>query len=122
MYRIRVGREKHCQVRSRYQASAQAQRFSLAKLANSLQVGLVKAAARLLPEQMMSDLAGRASTFAGVKGGQLPGRTAAMYGMMASLPNRGDLDAIVLDLLDRLTRVDEDATAGQGSEPNGKSD
>ena len=67
----------------------------------------------------MSDLAGRASSVAGLKGGQLPGRTAAMYGMMASLPNRGDLDEIVLDLLDQLTQVEDGASASQQSEHSG---
>lgn len=94
-------------------AVGRARRFTLAKLVNSLQVGAVKAAARVLPEEMMSNLAGRASGAMGLKGGQLPGRTAAMYGMMASLPNRGDLDEIVLDLLDQLTRVDEDGLVDQ---------
>jgi hypothetical protein len=28
-----------------------------------------------------------------------------MYGMMAALPNRGDVDQIVLDVLDGLTRA-----------------
>ncbi len=88
------------------QAVAQARRPSVTKLINSLQVGVVKAAGRVLPEKMMSDLAGRVSSILGLKGGQLPGRTAAMYGMMASLPNRGDLDEIVLDLLDQLTQVE----------------
>ena len=40
----------------------------------------------------------------GLKGAQLPKRSAAMYGMMASLPNRGDLNELVLDLLDQFTR------------------
>jgi sphinganine-1-phosphate aldolase len=93
------------------QAVSLANRFTLARLFNSLQVGAVKAAARILPEEIMSDLTGRASSLMGLKGGQLPGRTAAMYGMMASLPNQGDLDEIVLNLLDQLTRVDEDTPA-----------
>jgi hypothetical protein len=40
-----------------------------------------------------------------------------MYGMMASLPNRGDLDEMVLGVLDDLTRVDEGPPAS-GSAPN----
>jgi hypothetical protein len=34
----------------------------------------------------------------------LPGRTAAMYGMMGTLPNRGDLRELVLDLVEGFTR------------------
>lgn len=95
------------------QAAAEARRPSVTSLINALQVGLVKAAGRILPEKMMGALAGRASSVAGLKGGQLPGRTAAMYGMMASLPNRGDLDEIVLDLLDQLTQVEEGNSVDQ---------
>lgn len=40
-------------------------------------------------------------------------RSAAMYGMMASLPNRGAVNEIVLDLLDGLTRVEESAPDGR---------
>ena len=34
----------------------------------------------------------------------------ALYGMMAALPNRGDLAGLVIDILDKLTRPD-DSTA-----------
>jgi len=36
----------------------------------------------------------------------LPQRSAALYGMLGTLPNRGDLHELVLDLLDQLTRVE----------------
>jgi hypothetical protein len=39
-----------------------------------------------------------------------------MYGMMASLPNRGDLNELVLDVLDNLTQLDETAGALQARE------
>jgi hypothetical protein len=42
----------------------------------------------------------------GLKGADVPQRSAAMYGMMASLPNRGDLKTLVIDALDRMTRPD----------------
>ena len=35
----------------------------------------------------------------------LPQRSAAMYGMMGSLPNRGDLHELVLDLLSSFTET-----------------
>jgi hypothetical protein len=34
----------------------------------------------------------------------LPQRSAAMYGLIGTLPNRGDLREMVLDLLDQLTK------------------
>lgn len=86
------------------QAVAAVKRFSLHTLGNSFQVGLVRAAGKLLPARLMSELAARSSALTGTKGGQLPRRSAAMYGMMASLPNSGDLNELVVGVLDQLTR------------------
>lgn len=91
------------------QSAARARQFSFGKLANSFQVRLVQAATKVLPEKIVSDLTGRVSVLFG-KGDGLPQRSAAMYGMMASLPNRGDVNEIVLDLLDGLTRVEDKPT------------
>jgi glutamate/tyrosine decarboxylase-like PLP-dependent enzyme len=77
---------------------------SRARLSNALQVGLAQVAARILPPRLMSRLTRSSSK----GGGQTLGagrRSAAMYGMMATLPNRGDLHEVVLDLLDQLTTV-----------------
>jgi len=78
---------------------------SLHKLSNALKVGLVRGAVRVLPPGLFSKLTGSASSIAGLKGSQLPGRSAAMYGMLAALPNRGDLEELVLDLLDQWSRL-----------------
>ena len=62
---------------------------------------LVKAAnllTRILPEETVSNLFNKASSLLG--GGGLPTRMAPMYGLIGSLPNRGDLKELVLDLLD----------------------
>jgi glutamate/tyrosine decarboxylase-like PLP-dependent enzyme len=88
-------------------AVAQVKRLSLGKLSNSLKVGAVKIAARLLPASVMSGLAARSSSVTGLKGADVPSRSAAMYGMMAALPNRGDVYELVLDLLDQLTVPDQ---------------
>ena len=88
-------------------ATARAKRFSFNKLANSLKLGLVQLAAKLLPANLMSKLTARSSSMTGIKGADLPQRSAAMYGMMASLPNRGDLSELVLDVLDNLTSPEE---------------
>jgi glutamate/tyrosine decarboxylase-like PLP-dependent enzyme len=87
-------------------AAKNAKKVRLSSLATSIQVGLVKAAASILPEKMMSDLTARVSALIGVGGGNMPERSAAIYGMMANLPNRGDLDEMVLDILDNLTHVE----------------
>jgi hypothetical protein len=69
-------------------------------------LGLVRGAVKFLPERLISKLTSSASALTGVKGSELPKRSAAMYGMMAELPNRGDLDEMVLDILDQLTRLE----------------
>jgi glutamate/tyrosine decarboxylase-like PLP-dependent enzyme len=102
----------HAQVAQQFLADLEravkrAKRFSLNKMANSLKVGLVRAATRLLPANLMSRLTARSSSVTGLKGARLPKRSAAMYGMMASLPNRGDLNELVLDVLDSMTRLEE---------------
>jgi glutamate/tyrosine decarboxylase-like PLP-dependent enzyme len=88
------------------EAVAAVKRPSLHKLSNALKVGLVRGAVRLLPPGLVSRLTASASSIAGLKGSQLPGRSAAMYGMMAALPNRGDLEELVLDVLDGWTRLE----------------
>jgi len=102
----------HAQVADRFlhdlaEAVKAARKPSLAKLSNSLKVGLVRAAARLLPPDVMSTLSTRASSVTGLQGSDLPQRSAAMYGMMASLPDQGDVDELVLDVLDQLTQTEE---------------
>jgi hypothetical protein len=73
---------------------------SRARISRSLQVGLVQVAARLLPPSLMSRLTRRSGSGGDALGAG--GRSAAMYGMMATLPNRGDLHEVVLDILDQL--------------------
>ncbi|HSJ52345.1 MAG TPA: aspartate aminotransferase family protein, partial [Anaerolineae bacterium] len=85
---------------------------SLRKAGNKLVVRGANAAVRLLPERWVSALMKRASGLVGAPsrwsgvgsgGGGLPGRTAPMYGMIGTLPNRGDLRELVTDLIDGMT-------------------
>lgn len=82
-------------------------RLSVLKLRNLLGVRLAKFAANTLPPGMLSGLMKRASSMLTGGGSGLPGRTAAMYGLMGTLPNRGDLGEMVLDLLDQMTHLEE---------------
>jgi sphinganine-1-phosphate aldolase len=84
-------------------AVAKASRPSIQKSGNRLILGLARLAVRLLPKTFVSRLTSRASSLVGVKGASLPKRSAAMYGMMGSLPNRGDLKELVLDLVEQFT-------------------
>lgn len=83
-------------------AAAQVRRPSLRRWGTRLLLALVRLLTRALPERWVSRLTALAGRFTG-RGG-LPGRSAPMYGMMAALPNRGDVDQLVLDVLDGLTR------------------
>ena len=58
---------------------------------------------RILPEAWVTALMEKVSGALG-GGGGLPSKMAPMYGLMGSLPNRGDLKEMVLDLLDGMTR------------------
>lgn len=81
-----------------------ARRPSLARWSSAAEVALARAAARVLPERWVSRLTARISAGMGKSVESASGRSAAMYGMMGTLPNRGDLHELTLDLLDGLTR------------------
>lgn len=79
---------------------------SLHKTRGALMLRLANAAVRVLPEKTVSNIMSRASSMLGIQGSTLPGRSAAIYGMIGTLPNRGDLHELVLDLIDSMTRAD----------------
>ncbi|MGC8837884.1 MAG: pyridoxal phosphate-dependent decarboxylase family protein [Anaerolineae bacterium] len=87
------------------QAVAAARRLTWHRVWNAIQVRAAQVLTRALPERMVSALMARASALAGGAVGGGGGRSAAVYGMLATLPNRGDLENLVLDLLDSLTEV-----------------
>ncbi|MCS7073578.1 MAG: aminotransferase class V-fold PLP-dependent enzyme, partial [Bacteroidia bacterium] len=78
---------------------AKIQKFSLNKVANQAVVTLTKGLTKILPDNLVSKLT---SLSAAIGGSSLPKRTAAMYGMMGALPNRGDLRELILDFMDKL--------------------
>lgn len=78
-------------------------------LRKSLDRALVKganAAVRRLPEGWTSRLMDRISSLLGGSGG-IPQRTAPIYGLIGTLPNRGDIRQLVLDLIDGIFRYHE---------------
>ena len=80
---------------------------SARKTVTRLVVRVANGAARVLPEAWMSRIMEKVSGLLGGSGSGLPSRMAPMYGLIGSLPNRGDLKELVLDLLDSMTRVSE---------------
>jgi len=89
-------------------AARRAGRISVPRLVNAAQVKLARWAARRLPPRVMSALTAQSAKLGGLGGEGEGGRTAAMYGMMATLPNRGDIDELVLGVLEGFTRVSTD--------------
>jgi sphinganine-1-phosphate aldolase len=85
------------------EAIAAVRRPSFERVRSRVMLNLAGLAVRYLPEGLVSRLTTRASSLLGVKGASLPKRSAAMYGMMGSLPNRGDLREVVLDLVEQFT-------------------
>lgn len=83
-----------------------ARRMTPRRLAGSAAIQAANLASRALPAPLVSRLMAGASTRLGGDG--LPGRSAAMYGMMGTLPNRGDLRELVLDLVEQFTRPQEE--------------
>ena len=81
-------------------AVEKAKKLSVNKLSKVIQVGAVKGIKKILPESLM----GRFQSFA-TKHSKVGGkRSAAMYGMLGELQDTGNLDEMVIDFLDKLTR------------------
>lgn len=78
-----------------------ARKLTLGNMSRKLSFGLTRTAMRLLPDKWVSAMAKKQ----GQKdsGDIVPKRAAAMYGMMGELPEEGDLDELILDLMDRMT-------------------
>ena len=83
-----------------------ARRPSFHQIRDGILLRLARFLVRLLPEKWVSKLMGKASGFLSGEDSALPERSAAMYGMMGTLPNRGDLKTLVLDLLDQMFSVE----------------
>lgn len=89
-------------LRASVQASQPELRDRLTRRARGLVLG---AAGRVVPAPVLSRVTRAASRMMKIgEGDGVPKRSAAMYGMMASLPNKGDLAEVVIDALDAMTR------------------
>jgi sphinganine-1-phosphate aldolase len=75
------------------------------KVTNKVMVSAANGLVKALPAKWASQLTAKSSAFLGASGEGLPQRSAAMYGLIGTLPNRGDLNELVIDLLDQLTKL-----------------
>jgi sphinganine-1-phosphate aldolase len=87
------------------QATGIAGKPGFRKTTNKSIVALANLMAHLLPRKWMSTFMEKTSSLLGGSGSGLPARMAPMYGLIGSLPNRGDIKELVLDLLDSMTRL-----------------
>jgi sphinganine-1-phosphate aldolase len=99
-------------------AMSAARKRTARHIATDLGVRAAQAAARILPPRVMTALTGRASALVG--GEVAPdGRTAALYGLLGTLPNRGDMRELVLDLVESFTEPAEAVDRPIGRARNG---
>jgi sphinganine-1-phosphate aldolase len=85
------------------ESTAKVRKPSLQKMSNAFIVKAANAATKMLPSTWVSKLTQNASSVLGSNGDGMPQRSAAMYGMMGTLPNRGDIREVILDLLEQFT-------------------
>lgn len=91
-------------VRDLQEAVAKAKRPSIHKFSSRLVKGVVTGLSKVLNEQQMT----RFTQIASKLGGDgVPKRTAAMYGMMGALPNQGDVDDLILNMLDGMNTLSD---------------
>lgn len=83
----------------------------LRKSGNKLLLAGAQLLTKKLPAKWVSRLMKQASALLGSDDAGLPQRSAAMYGMIGTLPNRGDLKELVLDLVEQFTDVEKSRTA-----------
>jgi hypothetical protein len=87
-------------------AVASVRRPGLRKSVDRALVKGANSAVRHLPQTWTSRLMEKASALLGGSG-EIPGRTAPIYGLIGTLPNRGDLRQLVLHLIDGIFRYQD---------------
>jgi hypothetical protein len=91
---------------------------ALRKSAAQLMIKAANTLTRILPKAWMSTIMERAGSMMGGDEG-LPGRMAPIYGLFGSLPNRGDLKELVLDLMDNINRYKGAPAPAENAEVTG---
>lgn len=86
------------------EAVNKARKLNWTNLSSKLTVKMVKGFSRILPEKTFTQLMNAAQK---AGGGNIPNRTAALYGITGSIPNRGDIRDMVVNMMDNLMQVEE---------------
>lgn len=76
---------------------------------NKMVKSVAKSAVKILPKNLTGKLTSLAASGSGPATDGPPQRTAALYGMIGSLPNRGDIHNLVLDFMDKLNAPPTDS-------------
>jgi hypothetical protein len=93
-------------------ATQKAGKRNLRKSGNKFLLAAAQWIAKKLPAKWVSRLMKSASALLGGDDAGMPQRSAAMYGMIGTLPNRGDLKELVLDLVEQFTDVEKSRISG----------
>jgi glutamate/tyrosine decarboxylase-like PLP-dependent enzyme len=80
---------------------------NLRTVMNRVLINFIGFITRLLPKKWISKIISLISPLITSNSPSPSSRSAAMYGMMGSLPNEGDLKEIVLDLIESFTEIQE---------------
>lgn len=83
------------------QAVQKTKQFKVSQVTNNLLKNVTKTAVKILPEKMMSKITQTFTKFS-QKNGELPSKTAPMYGMIAQLNNQKDLQNMIIDILEQM--------------------
>jgi hypothetical protein len=101
------------------EAVAEVKKPSVHKAKAGIMKFATRAMVKLLPESMVSKITELAAS--GGDNEIVPKRSAAMYGMMGELPNKGDLEKLVLDIMDKMTDTYVQVPKGSQARPSSQS-
>ncbi|PSR03350.1 MAG: aspartate aminotransferase family protein [Bacteroidetes bacterium SW_11_45_7] len=86
------------------EAVAKAKKLNWTNLSSRLTVKMVQGFSRVLPEKIFSKLMNNAQKLGGAN---ISGRSAALYGITGSIPNRGGIKEMVVKMMDEMMRVED---------------
>ncbi len=89
---------------------AAVRKISFRQMGDSAKIAVTNTLAKSLPDKLFGTISRAANK---IGGDAVPKRSAALYGMIASLPARGELAELVLDALDKLNSLPSDKSGNK---------